>query len=170
MSDQHSVPKHLKHDDRDRQNEIIPNDLGFVPHESLDWPTVGGTYVVRLMSRISGHMAACHPGQPSLYQELVPELNRVSRILPAKTVQRDVYKFMQRITEEAVTLAAKWQALEPYIEPASRAGRTKRPRKARSPAIDAMSRQESRESRQVILEAAAHVPRNRDTLPSGKKS
>ena len=134
---------------------LTTNELGFLNHADLDWPTPDGQYVVRLLSKISDSLTQCHPGNPSLYHELVPELNRLSKRLPRDQIQRDTYEFLQRVTQQAIELAAHWQSFVPYLEPLPRVGPPRKPRKQRSAVIDAMSRRIDREAREAITDALA---------------
>lgn len=129
------------------------NSLGFTEFDRLEFLTIDGSYIVRLISKLSEHLTQCHPGNPELFHDLVPELNRLQKRLPAKQVRRDTYEFLQRIVATAIELRKHWASFEPYLEP--RLGPAKRPRKQRSAVIDAMSRREAREAREEIVEALA---------------
>lgn len=162
MDDRPLIPKYRKHDDLDRQHEIILNSLGFVPHESLDWPTLGGSYVVRLIGKVSEHMACNHPGNPELYSRLVPELSRLSRKLPERVIQSHVYDFMQAMTSEALKLVQRLQQIEPYIEPSEpvRSAKVHRPQHRRakrqqSVAVDSLQRRIDGEHRREINDVLA---------------
>ncbi|MDB5388938.1 MAG: hypothetical protein JWM11_4584 [Planctomycetaceae bacterium] len=143
--------RYQKYDERTPVQAIEINDLGFViPHSVLDWPTPDGSYVVRMISSISETITNSHPGDPELYQRLVPELSRLSKKLPTHVVKADVYDFLQTVTKAAVELAASWDQQDRQRVTGKP---VKRPPKKPSRAVGSTRKLVDSEYRQEVREA-----------------
>lgn len=161
MSDQ-QPPKYCNHSDRDRQHEIELNPLGFIPWQSLDWPTPNASYLVRMLGRISEQMSSNHPGDVELYQRLISEMSRLGRKLPESTTKSDVYNLLQSFTADAIEMVEQWRQAERFVGPSEpvRSATVHRPthrRAKRQPNVllDAMDRRVAREHEQEINDTLA---------------
>lgn len=144
---------------RTEDPELTVNEAGFVEFSQVDWPVIGYSDVARMLTKISGQVNMCHPGQPDLFTDLIPEVSRLGRILPERTTQADVYRLLQDVTGLVLAMVAEWKRAERYVAPSVpvRSARAHRPqrRKAKQPSaiVDTMQKRVDAEFRDEIREA-----------------
>ena len=141
--------RYLKYDERDPEPAYITNQRGFVLHKHIDgWTMPGATFVSRMLGKIADALSLCHPSKPDLYLDLMRNLHRLSRAVPDKQVEAEVFEFLQCVTDEAEKLAQRLKAIEPR-----KLGRPKKTAKKPSRAIESLNRTIAREHAQDIKQA-----------------